>query len=57
MNDARDHLRVIFLTETSATVPALIATRGHHAGRRFVEFFTANIRNPEHPPRLLSGGY
>ena len=57
MNDAPDHLRVIFLTETSATVPALIATRGHHAGRRFVEFFTANIRNPEHPPRLLSGGY
>jgi site-specific recombinase XerD len=27
-------------------VPALIAARGPHAGRRFVEFFTANIRNP-----------
>src|SRR5271166_4884700 len=25
-------------------VPALIAKRGRHAGRRFVEFFTANIR-------------
>ena len=24
----------------------MIAARGHHAGRRFVEFFTANIRNP-----------
>jgi hypothetical protein len=34
------------LTETSAPVPALIAARGPHAGRRFVEFFTANIRNP-----------
>ena len=27
-------------------VPAVIAARGPHAGRRFVEFFTANIRNP-----------
>ena len=27
-------------------VPAVIAARGQHAGRRFVEFFTANIRNP-----------
>jgi integrase/recombinase XerD len=24
----------------------VIAARGHHAGSRFVEFFTANIRNP-----------
>jgi site-specific recombinase XerD len=41
-----DQLPVILLTETSATVPALIAARGPHAGRRFIEFFTANIRNP-----------
>ena len=27
-------------------MPALIAARGAHAGRRFIEFFTANIRNP-----------
>lgn len=27
-------------------VPALIANAGDRAGRRFVEFFTANIRNP-----------
>jgi site-specific recombinase XerD len=27
-------------------VPAVIAARGHQASRRFVEFFTANIRNP-----------
>ena len=41
-----DQLPVILLTETSAPIPALIAARGPHAGRRFVEFFTANIRNP-----------
>jgi integrase len=47
MNEARNQqLPVILLTDTSATVPALIAARGPHAGRRFVEFFTANIRNP-----------
>ncbi len=28
-----------------ATVPALIADQGEHAARRFLEFFTANIRN------------
>src|SRR5260370_5788585 len=27
-------------------VPAVIAARGPHAAHRFVEFFTANIRNP-----------
>ena len=26
-------------------LPAVIAEAGAHAGRRFVEFFTANIRN------------
>jgi site-specific recombinase XerD len=41
-----DQLPVIVLTETSAAVPAVIAARGPHAGRRFIEFFTANIRNP-----------
>src|SRR5713101_5195448 len=46
MKAASDQLPVILLTATSATVPALIAARGAHAGRRFVEFFTANIRNP-----------
>jgi site-specific recombinase XerD len=45
MND-NVQLPVIPLTATNATVPALIAARGPHAGRRFVEFFTANIRNP-----------
>ncbi|MGO9605821.1 MAG: hypothetical protein ACLQAT_20945 [Candidatus Binataceae bacterium] len=34
------------LTAPGATVPAVIAARGRHAGRRCVEFFTANIRNP-----------
>src|ERR1700677_4649747 len=36
-------------TETTAAlhlVPALIAAAGEQAGWRYVEFFTANIRNP-----------
>jgi site-specific recombinase XerD len=41
-----DNLPAILLTETSAVLPVLIAARGPQAGRRFVEFFTANIRNP-----------
>jgi site-specific recombinase XerD len=41
-----DNLPAILLTEPAAVVPALIAARGHSAGRRFIEFFTANIRNP-----------
>ena len=27
-------------------LPAVIAALGERAGRRFIEFFTANIRNP-----------
>jgi hypothetical protein len=46
VNHDDDRLPVILLTETSAAVPALIGARGPHAGGRFVEFFTANIRNP-----------
>jgi len=41
-----DNLPVVLLTEPAAPAPALIAARGHQAGRCFVEFFTANIRNP-----------
>src|ERR1700691_1388009 len=41
-----DQLPAILLTTSDAVVPAVIAARGRHAGRRFVEFFTANIRNP-----------
>jgi len=41
-----DNPPAILLTATAAAVPAVIADRGPHAGRRFVEFFTANIRNP-----------
>ncbi len=40
------NLPILLLTASDAVVPALIAARGRHAGRRFVEFFTANIRNP-----------
>src|SRR5271154_3001686 len=46
MTDDPGQFSAILLTETVAPVPAVIAARGHHAGRRFVEFFTANIRNP-----------
>src|ERR1700724_950670 len=41
-----DNLPVVLLTAADAVVPAIITARGQHAGRRFVEFFTANIRNP-----------
>jgi hypothetical protein len=41
-----DNLLIVLLTASDAIVPALIAARGRHAGRRFVEFFTANIRKP-----------
>jgi hypothetical protein len=30
----------------STALPALIATAGDRASRRFLEFFAANIRNP-----------
>jgi Phage integrase, N-terminal SAM-like domain len=46
MSDESEQLPVILLTETAAAVPAAIAVRGPQASRRFVEFFTANIRNP-----------
>ena len=36
-------------------VPALIADLGDEAGWRYVEFFAANIRNPQHAPRLCPG--
>jgi site-specific recombinase XerD len=41
-----ENLPVVLLTSHDAAVPALIAARGRQAGRRFVEFFTTNIRNP-----------
>jgi hypothetical protein len=40
-----DNPPAIFLTAPAA-MPAVIAARGQNAGRPFVEFFTANIRNP-----------
>ena len=36
------------------TTPTLFSPTGH-AERRFWEFFTAHIRNPQHPPRLPRG--
>lgn len=40
-----DQLLAILLTAAGAAAPALIAAHGAHASRRFIEFFTANIRN------------
>ena len=45
MADGKNHL--IVLTPSAALpVPALIAAAGARAARRFIQFFTANIRNP-----------
>jgi hypothetical protein len=38
-----DQLSVILSTEPAASAPAVIAARGPHVGRQFVEFFTANL--------------
>ncbi len=35
----------ILLTEEIVAPPALIRARGERASRRFIEFFTASIRN------------
>ena len=32
--------------EKGIVLPAIIASEGQRASRRFLEFFTANIRNP-----------
>jgi hypothetical protein len=45
MNADLNNPPAIVLDASDAVVPALIAALGRHAGRRFVEFFTANIRN------------
>ena len=41
--------------QTGPVLPALIADAGDEAGRRFVEFFTANIRERQHASRLRPG--
>jgi hypothetical protein len=42
----RDQLPALIPAQPSGPVPALIAARGAGTRRRFIEFFTANIRNP-----------
>ena len=37
-------------------VPALVAAAGDQASVRFLEFFAANIRNPQYPACLCAGG-
>ena len=41
-----DQLPALTPARSAGPVPALIAARGAGARRRFIEFFTANIRNP-----------
>jgi len=61
MNDAPDQLPVILLTAQNAAVPALIAARGPHAGRRARSARRPPLRRilhrehqePEHAPSLL----
>lgn len=37
---------VTLLTRYEAALPSLVSAAGERAGVRFLEFFTANIRNP-----------
>jgi hypothetical protein len=37
---------IILTPDSALPVPVLIADAGARASRRFVQFFTANIRNP-----------
>ena len=37
-------------------LPATITKAGERAGRRFIEFFTANIPQPQHALSLRSSG-
>ena len=49
MNDLQPVLRagaVAVSASDAHVVPALVASRGEAASWRYVEFFTANIRNP-----------
>jgi site-specific recombinase XerD len=40
-----DRNQIILLKPSRPALPALVAAAGPKASRRFVEFFTANIRN------------
>src|SRR4051794_26132978 len=42
---AKHEQKPLAMPRDSLTVPALIADAGDQAARRFLEFFTANIRN------------
>jgi integrase/recombinase XerD len=41
----QNNSELIILTPAGPALPALVAAAGERASRRFVEFFTANIRN------------
>ena len=41
----KNHTEIVILTPSNRALPALVAAAGPKASRRFVEFFTANIRN------------
>ena len=41
----KNHTEIVILTPSNRALPALVTAAGPKASRRFVEFFTANIRN------------
>jgi site-specific recombinase XerD len=40
------HALTIIPSKSASALPAVIANEGQRASKRFLEFFTANIRNP-----------
>jgi hypothetical protein len=46
---AKNKTEIVILTPSNRALPALVAAAGAKASRRFVEFFTANIRNKREP--------
>jgi hypothetical protein len=52
----RDYVLQVITHDNVQRGCAGVKSRAQPAGRRFVEFFIANIRKPEYPPRLSPGG-
>ena len=46
VNNSKSQGLIVHSGKSALTIPAIIADVGDHASKRFLEFFTANIRNP-----------
>ena len=46
MNQVAPHLGELPALPAGAVVPAIVADRGERAAWRYLDFFAANIRNP-----------